>query len=97
METRITQKIIEQFANFNKDEYGVYDEELARLELEDAERKGCLVDYGPYCMNCPHNRSNTCPLNDWQKRHPEFVDDELAQKIEARQAELRKMFQLTFF
>ena len=91
METRITQKIIKWYANFNKDEYGVYDEELTRLELEDYERKGCLIEYGPYCMNCPYNRSNTCPLSDWQKRHPEFVNDELDQKIEARQAELRKI------
>jgi hypothetical protein len=92
METRITQKIIERYANFNKDEYGVYDEELTRLELEDAERKGCLVDNGPYCMNCPHYINNTCPLNDWQKRHPEFVNDELAQKIEARREKIRKIF-----
>ncbi|MBO5853409.1 MAG: hypothetical protein J6Q61_01585 [Bacteroidales bacterium] len=91
METRITQKIIEWFANFNKDEYGVYDEELTRLELEDAERKGCLVDHGPYCMNCQHNRNNTCPLNDWQKRHPEFVNDELDRKIKARLDELHKV------
>lgn len=91
METRITQKIIEQYANFNKDEYGIYDEELTRLELEDAERKGCLVDYGPYCMNCPHNKNNTCPLNDWQKRHPEFVNDELAQKIKASRDEYHKV------
>ena len=70
METRITQKIIERYADFNKGEYGVYDEELAELELEDAERKGCLVDYGPYCMNCPHNHENNCPLATWQTRHP---------------------------
>lgn len=92
METRITQTIIEWYANFNKDEYGVYDEELTRLELEDAERKGCLVNNGPYCMHCPHYKNNTCPLNDWQKRHPEFVNDELDRKIKARREKLRKIF-----
>jgi predicted xylose isomerase-like sugar epimerase len=42
-----------------------------------------LIQYTPYCQNCPHQALNTCPLNDWQKRHPEFVNDELSQKIEA--------------
>jgi predicted xylose isomerase-like sugar epimerase len=79
----ITEALVKKLADFNRDEYGCYNEELARLELEDAERKGCLVQYIPYCQNCPHQALNTCPLNDWQKRHPEFVNDELSQKIEA--------------
>jgi hypothetical protein len=79
----ITEALVKKLADFNRDEYGVYNEELARLELEDAERKGCLIQYGPYCQNCLHKALNTCPLNDWQKRHPEFVNDELSQKIEA--------------
>jgi hypothetical protein len=79
----ITEALIKKLANFNRDEYGVYDEELARLELEDAERKGCLIQYSLYCPSCPHHANHTCPLNDWQERHPEFVNDELAQKIEA--------------
>ncbi len=83
----MTKDLIKKAANFNRDEYGVYDEELARLELEDAERKGCLIQYSPYCLNCPHHANHTCPLNDWQKYHPEFVNDELAQKIEALRKE----------
>jgi hypothetical protein len=83
----ITEALIKKLADFNRDEYGVYNEELAMLELEDAERKGCLIDYGPYCQNCPHQSNNTCPLNDWQKHHPEFVNDELTQKIEALRKE----------
>lgn len=91
METRITQEIVERYANFMKDIYGVYDEELAKLELEDAERKGCFVDYGPCCIDCPHYLNNTCSVNDWQKRHPEFANDELDKKIKARLKEIHKV------
>ena len=85
----VTQKLVKDYAAFNRDDIGVYDEELARLELEDAERKGCHIEYGPYCMNCPAQRSGNCPLNDWEKRNPEFKDDELAKKIHALRAELK--------
>jgi hypothetical protein len=83
----IIKDLVKKLADFNRDEYGTYNEELAQLELEDAERKGCLIQYSPYCQNCPHQCNNTCPLNDWQKRHPEFVNDELTQKIEALRKE----------
>jgi hypothetical protein len=91
METRITQEFIKRCNNLIKDIYGVYDEELAKLEFEDAIRKGCLIEYGPYCTDCPHYLNNTCPVLDWQKRHPEFANDELDQKIKTRLDELHKL------
>lgn len=82
-ETRI-QKVIVAL----KDEFGpeIATRELALLELEDLERKGCNVEYSPYCLNCPANRENNCPLNDWQKRHPEYANDALAMKIRVLEA-----------
>lgn len=82
-ETRIQEMIAEL-----KDEFGpeIATRELALLELEDLERKGCLVEYGPYCLNCPAHGEGKCSLNDWQKRHPEFVNDELAMKIQVLEA-----------
>ena len=89
----ISQKLIKIQAEFNCSEYGVYDEDLAKLELEDAARKGCLIEYGPYCINCPHKHSTTCPLNNWQARHPEFVNDKLTQRIKRREAKLKVIWQ----
>jgi hypothetical protein len=71
-----------------KDEFGseIATRELALLELEDLERKGCHIEYGPYCLNCPAHGEGKCPLNDWQKRHPEYANDELAMKINVLEA-----------
>ena len=82
-ETRI-QKMLAEL----RDEFGpeIATRELALLELEDLERKGCLVEYGPYCLNCPAYREGKCPLNDWQKRHPEYDNDALAMKIRVLEA-----------
>lgn len=87
--SKITPALIKKLANFNKDEYGTYDEELAKLELEDAERKGCLIEFIPYCQNCPYQGKNTCPLvpANWEKTNPEFANDELAKAIRQRQHE----------
>lgn len=79
----ITETLIKRIVDFNRDIYGIYNEELARLELEDAKRKGCLIQYIHHCQICPRHDLNKCPLNDWHKRHPEFINDELSQKIEA--------------
>jgi hypothetical protein len=89
----ISQDLIKKQAEFDRDEYGVYDEQLARLHLEDCARKGCLIEYGPYCINCPHNHENNCPLATWQTRHPEFANDKLAQRIKRREANLRAIWQ----
>ena len=65
------------------DYYGKSSRELAILELEDAARKGCLLesDYSDSCLGCSAFAKGECPMIDWEKRHPEYRDDELARKI----------------
>lgn len=57
--------------------------ELAILELEDIKRKGCTLEHICECHGCSAStkENNYCPLHDWEKRHPEYKDDELAVKI----------------
>lgn len=87
----ITQKMIVDMANYIVDEWNLpYSEEFARLNIMDLQRKGCSVEYGHYCQNCPFFNKGECPLNDWEKRHPEFKNDELAQRIAKLEAELKK-------
>ena len=82
-ETRIQKMIAELKVEFGPE---IATRELALLELEDLERKGCHIEYGPYCLNCPAHGEGKCPLNDWQKRHPEYANDELAMKINVLEA-----------
>ena len=73
-------------------EYGGVDpdnitRELAILELEDMERKGCVHESAnrfDQCRDCPN--SEKCPVLDWEKRHPEYANDELAMKIKVLEA-----------
>ena len=61
--------------------------ELALLELEDMKRKGCALEYAckyDQCRGC--SISDKCPVVDWEKRHPEYANDELATKIEILEA-----------
>ena len=72
-----------------RDEYGpdIATRELAILELEDMERKGCVLDFAnrfDECRACP--KANECPVCTWEKRHPEYRDDELAMKIKILEA-----------
>jgi len=63
--------------------------ELAILELEDMKRKGCLCERTDgYCIGCSAmaGGSGNCPMNDWEKRHPEYANDELAMKIKILEA-----------
>jgi len=63
--------------------------ELAILELEDMKRKGCLCERTDgYCIGCSAmaNGSGACPMNNWEKRHPEYKNDELAMKIKILEA-----------
>ncbi len=63
--------------------------ELAILELEDMKRKGCLCERTDgYCIGCSAmaGGSGNCPMNDWEKRHPEYKNDELAMKIKILEA-----------
>lgn len=66
--------------------------EYAELYTEDLNRKGCIPETypGPECLSCGSCKLNggKCPLEDWEKRHPEFIDDELAKKIKALETEL---------
>lgn len=63
--------------------------ELAILELEDMKRKGCLCERTDCsCIGCSamvDGRGN-CPMEDWEKRHPEYKDDELSKKIKILEA-----------
>ena len=61
--------------------------ELAVLELEDLARKGCTYESAntfDQCRDCPN--SEKCPVLDWEKRHPEYANDELAMKIKVLEA-----------
>ncbi len=62
--------------------------ELAILELEDMARKGCLLERDDgYCIGCSAlANGGECPMNDWEKRHPEYKDDELAMKLKILRA-----------
>lgn len=61
--------------------------ELAILELEDMKRKGCLCERTDgYCIGCSAFKNGNCPMNGWEKRHPEYKNDELAMKIKILEA-----------
>jgi hypothetical protein len=72
-----------------KDEFGseIATRELALLELEDMERKGCTLEYACKFNGC-HGCSIAakCPVVDWEKRHPEYANDALAMKIRVLEA-----------
>lgn len=72
-----------------KDEFGpeIATRELAVLELEDMKRKGCALEYAckfDQCYTC--SKSDDCPVLTWEKRHPEYANDELAMKIKVLEA-----------
>lgn len=80
---------IQTMLNELKDEFGpdIATRELAILELEDLERKGCTHESAnkfDQCRDCPN--SEKCPILDWEKRHPEYASDELAMKIKVLEA-----------
>lgn len=80
---------IDEMIRENRQEYGIdlpEDEarELAELQLEDLKRKGCTLENISECRGCSATEDGSeCPLCDWEKRHPEYADDELAKKIKA--------------
>ena len=80
---------IQTMLNELKDEFGpdIATRELAILELEDMERKGCTHESAnkfDQCRDCPN--SEKCPVLTWEKRHPEYANDELAMKIKVLEA-----------
>lgn len=81
----ITEARIQAQMQENRYEFGLtkdcpYAHELAELQLKDLQRKGCTLE-GPDCRGCSC-MGGQCPLNDWEKRHPEYANDELAHKID---------------
>ena len=84
-----TEKQIQGMLDDLRDEFGwdIATRELALLELEDMKRKGCALEYAckfDQCHGC--SISDKCPVIGWEKRHPEYVDDELAMKIRVLEA-----------
>ena len=84
-----TEKQIQGMLDDLRDEFGwdIATRELALLELEDMKRKGCALEYAckfDQCRGC--SISDKCPVIGWEKRHPEYVDDELAMKIRVLEA-----------
>ena len=72
-----------------RDDYGpeIATRELAILVLEDLRRKGCTHESTSkyaQCCDCPD--FERCPALDWEKRHPEYANDELAIKIKVLEA-----------
>lgn len=83
-ESRIRSMIAELRDEFGPD---IATRELALLELEDMERKGCSHESAnkfDQCRDCPDFEK--CPVLDWEKRHPEYANDELATKIRILEA-----------
>ena len=84
-----TEKQIQGMIAELKDMFGsdIATRELALLELEDLKRKGCALEYAckyDQCRGC--SISDKCPVVDWETRHPEYANDELATKIEILEA-----------
>ena len=84
-----TEKQIQGKITDLRDEFGpdIATHELALLELEDMKRKGCALEYAcKYDQCCRCSISDKCPVIDWEKRHPEYANDELAMKIKVLEA-----------
>ena len=90
--------MIDEMVRENKQEYGIdlpEDEarELAELQLEDLKRKGCTLEHIGECHGCSATKNGSeCPLYGWEKRHPEYANDELAMKIKALENKARDQF-----
>ena len=87
--TNFTEKQIQGMIAELRDEFGsdIATRELALLELEDMKRKGCALEYAKrydQCRGC--STAASCPVVDWEKRHPEYANDELATKIKILEA-----------
>ena len=83
-----TEKQIQGMLDDLRDEFGpdIATRELALLEHEDMKRKGCTGYAFTYdqCRVC--SMSDKCPMLNWQDRHPEYANDELAMKIKVLEA-----------
>jgi len=85
-----TEQQIQQMMKALKWDFGINNNtrELAILELEDLKRKGCTLENIGECRGCSTStkENSYCPLADWEKRHPEYANDELAMKIKVLEA-----------
>lgn len=78
-----------------RDEYGdrEFSEELILLECQDLWRKGCHnLEHCDDCRGCGktgYDVGSNCSLIFWEKRHPEYKDDEIAKRLKALRDELR--------
>ena len=83
-----TEKQIQGMIADLRDDFGpdIATRDLALLELEDLKRKGCTGYAFTYdqCRVC--SMSDKCPKRNWQDRHPEYANDELAMKIKVLEA-----------
>ena len=84
-----TEKQIQGMLDDLRAEFGwdIATRELALLELEDMKRKGCALEYAckyDQCRGC--SISDKCPVVNWENRHPEYANDELAMRIEILEA-----------
>lgn len=67
--------------------------ELAEMQLEDLKRKGCTLENIGECHGCSATKGGSeCPLCGWEKRHPEYADDELAMKIKTLENKAKDQF-----
>jgi len=96
LRTDFTRAEHETIIAFLRDEYGdrEFSEELVLLDCQDLWRKGChnfasMDD----CRGCECSRMNGghCPLEDWEKHHPEYKDDALAKRLKELKDELRQV------
>lgn len=74
-----------------RDEFGdrKFSDELILLECQDIWRKGCHnLKHGEDCRDC-QTGGVCCGLLYWEKRHPEYKDDEIAKRLKALRDELR--------
>lgn len=89
-----TEDQIQAMVKMLKDEFnpGIAIRELAVLELEDLKRKGCTLENLGECHSCSATKNGECPLCNWEKRHPEYANDELAMKIKILEAGGKKAY-----
>ena len=84
-----TEKQIQEMISALKWDFGIDNNirELAILELEDLKRKGCTLENIGECHGCSATKNGSeCPLCGWEKRHPEYANDELAMRITVLEA-----------
>ena len=88
----ITQQMIEDYSVILGNDLGpeYEDLEFTELELKDLQRKGC-DHLGISCDSCPRcymYGDGTCPISNWESTHPNYVPDELDEKLKEKHNEI---------